>query len=86
MVHYIYCITNKTNNKSYVGQTNDIEGRWYNHKINAEKQYIGKVFAFQSALKKYGSDNFTWQIIETHETLDLDWFNEIILYDQNWNT
>ena len=27
MLHYIYCYTNKINNKKYVGQTNNLKNR-----------------------------------------------------------
>jgi group I intron endonuclease len=69
-MHYIYCITNKLNNKSYVGQTENLEDRWSNHKRDGEKLYKGRVYAFQNALHKYGNDSFTWQVIETHDNID----------------
>jgi len=74
VVYYIYCVTNKLNNKSYVGQSVDPQERWSKHILDAIRK-IGKTaaskkFAFQNAIAKYGQDNFTWQIIEEIETLE----------------
>ena len=57
---YIYLLTNKINNKKYVGQTirDDINKRWNQHKYNKTNDtYISR------ALNKYGIDNFKFQII-----------------------
>jgi group I intron endonuclease len=53
----IYKITNLLNNKVYIGQSWNIEKRWINHKCSKTKDY------FSRALKKYGTDNFTFEII-----------------------
>lgn len=53
---YIYLVTNKVNNKKYVGQTRTtILDRWYGHKHDAKR---GKKTAFALALIKYGFENF----------------------------
>lgn len=59
---YIYLITNKINNKQYIGQTicNDIETRWKQHKRSC-KYSLGRYIL--SAYKKYGIENFKFQII-----------------------
>jgi group I intron endonuclease len=57
---YIYLITNKLDNKKYVGQTleNDIYERWKGHfKKGSNCTYLKR------ALQKYGKDNFRFQII-----------------------
>ena len=59
---YIYLITNKINGKQYVGQTlcNDINERWKKHK-QTDKHSLGNYI--YNAYKKYGIENFKFQII-----------------------
>jgi len=59
---YIYLVTNKINNKKYVGQTlrSDVNERWKYHKLN-DKRYIGQIL--YNAYKKYGISNFEYKII-----------------------
>jgi group I intron endonuclease len=59
---YLYKITNLINNKIYIGQTESPDTRWKNHLRYAEnpdktKQYI------HYAMKKYGAQNFTFEVI-----------------------
>ena len=66
---YIYKITNKTNNKIYVGMTSNINFRWkYGHIRTAKKLINGENIGYKSllydAMKKYGIDNFSIEIIE----------------------
>lgn len=58
----IYKITNKLNGKAYIGQSEDIYTRWSQHKWHSEKNDVNYIFS--NALKKYGVDNFSWEIIE----------------------
>lgn len=58
----IYKVTNNLNGKAYIGQSIDIYGRWHQHIINKNKKYLD--YAFVCALRKYGEDNFTWEILE----------------------
>ena len=56
----IYKITNKINGKAYIGQTiQDVEKRWRRHCSNCENKS-----AISKAIKKYGKDNFTFEVIE----------------------
>jgi len=56
-VAYIYKITNKVNNKCYIGFTGTTPKlRWYQHCANAFKK--GKKSKLYSAMRKYGRDNF----------------------------
>lgn len=54
----IYKIENLINNKIYIGQSIEIENRFHKHLNANDNFYIHK------ALRKYGKDNFTFQIIE----------------------
>ena len=66
MTSGIYLITNKINDHMYVGGSIDIERRFREH-----KNYKGlKTQAVDRAIKKYGADNFTYQIITE---LPADW-------------
>lgn len=58
----IYLITNKINNKKYVGQSTDIMYRWHQHCININRS--NKRSLIKSAMKHYGIDNFTFEILE----------------------
>ena len=61
----IYKITNKINNKSYIGKTNNLSRRWQDHKYKAfdekDKEYDKVLY---KAFRKYGVDNFDFCIIE----------------------
>lgn len=56
----IYKITNKKTGKSYIGQSNDIERRFKQHQQKGEKSRI----PLDIAIKKYGIDAFSYEIIE----------------------
>jgi group I intron endonuclease len=59
---YIYKITNMLNDKIYIGQSIDKKGRWKQHKYSAKRdepvQYI------HHAMKKYGVENFKFEVID----------------------
>ena len=58
MVKYIYKITNNINGKIYIGQTNDLKRRTQEHKHDKRKdKYLYR------AIKKYGWDNFSVDIL-----------------------
>lgn len=57
---FIYKITNKINNKIYIGQTiGSLKKRWWTHCNEKNKCIILK-----NAIKKYGKDNFTIEEID----------------------
>ena len=53
----IYKITKKSNGKSYIGQSNDIERRFIEHKYKTD-------ISVEKAIRKYGIDAFDYEIIE----------------------
>jgi len=67
--YYIYFITNKVNNKIYIGKTISPTTRWKSHKSIAKQgklKYPNKYFAIHAAIAKYGADNFIFEIIECY--------------------
>ena len=58
---YIYVITNRINEKQYVGKTDDYERRFREH-----KRYAGRSIV-HLALGKYGADNFDFDVIDQVE-------------------
>jgi len=67
---YIYKIVNEVNHKIYIGQTvqKNPMMRWYGHMADARS---GKRKGYlQNSMRKYGVDNFTWQVIDTACSLD----------------
>lgn len=64
----VYLATNKVNGKKYVGITkNTLEQRKIQHMHTANTQKGSK---FQKALRKYGVDGFTWEVIDTAITYE----------------
>ena len=61
----IYKITKKSNNKSYIGQSNDIVRRFEEHKYKID-------IPIDMAFAKYGSDAFTFEILEECALNQLD--------------
>lgn len=60
----VYKITNKINNKCYIGSSIRVEKRWKEH-INAAKNPNSQQYQYplQQAFRKYGIDNFTFEIL-----------------------
>ena len=70
---YIYLITNQINNKKYVGITNDYKKRWANHKCSNNP-----TMAIAKAIKKYGVENFKFELLE--ENVPLEQIDEKEIY------
>lgn len=74
----IYKYENKINHKCYIGQSIDIERRQYGHKSAAYNEKANDYNSqFHQAIRKYGFDNFNFEIIAilsseeySKETLD----------------
>jgi group I intron endonuclease len=62
-IHYLYVITDNLHSKKYIGQTINLKQRWIAHKtVKPTILYIDR------AIKKYGIQNFTYQIVAFCET------------------
>jgi group I intron endonuclease len=61
----IYKMTNKINGKVYIGQSIDINKRIKEHfwKATNEKD-VSYNSAIHQAIRKYGAENFDWEILE----------------------
>lgn len=59
----IYKITNKINNHSYIGLSTKVEERWKYHQspYNQQRESYKSLY---KAFKKYGIENFTFEILE----------------------
>lgn len=62
IVSNIYIITNKINNKKYVGQSVDVLTRWNQHKFSSRQKNTNIIL--YNAMAKYGIDNFSIETIE----------------------
>lgn len=75
---FIYKITNKINNKIYIGQSiRPIEQRFKRHINDAIKNKLDTHFA--RAIRKYGKDNFICEEIDKADNQ-----NELTLKEQYW--
>lgn len=59
---YVYKITNKINNKKYIGKALNVEERWLKH-LSVARTGIRR-FVFHKAINKYGANNFEVSISE----------------------
>ena len=64
---YIYTITNQVNGKQYVGQTIDTKRRWNQHQYDTKN---GSDYTIHRAMRKYGIDKFSIEIIEECGSLE----------------
>lgn len=56
----IYKITNLINSKVYIGQSKNIYKRWYSHRCDYKKKNLPLYYS----MRKYGIENFSFEIIE----------------------
>lgn len=63
----IYLITNKINNKKYVGQSSNIKERWYRHSVDYKR--LTDKYLYR-AMNKYGFENFFFEVLETDIPID----------------
>lgn len=64
----IYKITNTINGKVYIGQSIDIEKRWKDH----IKDYKKGEQVLYKAIRKYGIENFSFEVVEECDMEELD--------------
>lgn len=80
----IYKITNIINNKVYIGQSIDIKKRWERHKIvafnDAYPQYNCLIY---KAFRKYGLNNFTFEVLEECAEEDLNRLENLYIDQYN---
>lgn len=75
----IYCYTNLINGKKYIGQTINPSQRYSAHKsthLNEKDPEYDSLF--HRALRKYGWDNFKYEVL--NETDDIDLLNELEIF------
>lgn len=71
-MHYLYKITNQLNGKVYIGQSNDPEYRWKQHKYDSQR--VNPIQYIHRAIAKHNILNFIFEIIagcKTQEDADL---------------
>lgn len=67
----IYLITNTINGMKYVGQSLNIGGRWQEH-LNQARRNKEKISPLQMDLRKYGIENFKFEILQECLPQELD--------------
>ena len=84
---YIYLITNKINQKQYVGKTeyNNIQDRWKEHCRDYKKPHIEKRPLY-AAMQKYGIENFAISPIEEVVSPDVNLEERESYWIQYYNT
>lgn len=82
-IQCIYKITNKINNNCYIGQSINVKQRWLEHTSTAFlPNRVEYKYPLYRAIRKYGLDNFEFEILEIVNSKDnlttqeLYWYNE----------
>ena len=84
----VYCIENLVNNKKYVGQSINIEERWYRHRnsLNKNMHYNEHL---QSSWNTYGEDSFSFYVLQECIVDELDeleiYYIDLFNSDNNQN-
>lgn len=77
----IYKFTNRINNKSYIGQSVSINERYKSHKRNYVVETNNAYNSlFYRALRKYGFENFDYEILVEDDELSKQDLNELEIY------
>lgn len=73
MVGYIYCFTNKINNKKYIGSTIKTPSvRKNQHLYNARHNNEKSDYPLYQAIRKYGEENFDFEVLFSGESSDAE--------------
>lgn len=79
----IYKITNKINNHCYVGSSKNIQKRWREHGAKSVRKHNDNKYVYNNhlscALRKYGRENFKYEILEIVEDE-----NKLLEREKNW--
>jgi group I intron endonuclease len=70
---YIYSITNLLNGHTYIGKTNDVDRRWKEHRYGH-----GGTAILNKAFKKYGLDNFLFNVVAEIPFDSIEELNDIL--------
>ena len=81
MDRIIYKVTCLTNNKIYIGQTRNLPERIRTHLKDVKNKTSNMVF--HKAIRKYGFDNFKWEILYTGEEETIDEVEVYFIYFYN---
>lgn len=69
-MNYIYCYTNLITNRTYIGQTNNINRRKSEHLYSAYHENDSDYnLMFHKKIREYGIENFSFEILEEVEDL-----------------
>lgn len=71
----VYSITNKLNNKKYIGKSDNIYVRWDEHRKDLNKG-VHHNKHLQRAWNKYGEENFIFEIVEKCKNDDIAYQRE----------
>lgn len=71
-MYTIYCYTNLINNKKYIGQTKNAYDRFMAHKSAVTNINSGEYESpLHRAMRKYGYENFKYEVLNEVENVDL---------------
>ena len=73
----IYKIENLINHKVYIGQSKDIERRWKYHRTRIYREENDSLPLYR-AFRKYGIENFSFNVIELCKIEELDIKHQIL--------
>lgn len=75
MIGYVYCFTNKNNNKKYIGITTNLKRRIISHKCSASNSY------FHRSIEKHGFESFRIEILAMFNDIS---FQELCIQERSY--